>query len=90
MEERQPERTFRKDKCIYHLYYGDSIMNMRVVKNSPANAGDVIDTGSIPGLGRSSEREHGNPLSILALENPINRRAWWATVHRFTQSQKLE
>ena len=37
-------------------------MNVLVVKNSPANAGDVRDTGAILGLGRSPEGEHGNPL----------------------------
>jgi len=58
-----------------------------VVKNLPANAGDVRDMGSIPGLGRSSGGGHGNPLQFSFLENPIDRRAWWATVHRVTKSQ---
>ena len=54
-----------------------------VVKNLPANAGDV---SSIPGLGRSGE-EHGNPPQYYCLENPVDRGAWQATVHRVTQSQ---
>ena len=58
-----------------------------MVKNLPANAGDVRDMGSIPGLGRSSGGGHGNPLQFSFLENPIDRRAWWATVHRVTKSQ---
>ena len=58
-----------------------------VVKNLPANVGDVRDTGLIPGLGRSPEGEHGNPLQYSWLENPMDRGAWWATVHRVTQSQ---
>ena len=58
-----------------------------VVKNLPANAGDVIDAGSIPGLGRSPGGGHGNPLQYSCLENPMDRGAWWAKVHRVTQSQ---
>ena len=49
---------------------------MLVVKNLPANAGDVGDTGSIPGLGRSPGGGHGNPLWDSCLENPIGRGAW--------------
>ena len=49
-----------------------------VVKNPPASAGD---TGSIPGLGRYPGGGHGNPLQYSCLENPMDRRAWWATVH---------
>ena len=49
-----------------------------VVKNLPANAGDV---GLIPGLGRSLEEGNGNPLQYSCLENPTDRGARWATVH---------
>ena len=59
-----------------------------VVKNPPANAGDIRDTGSIPGSGRSSGGGHGNPLQYSCLENPMDRRAWQATVHRITKSQE--
>ena len=52
-----------------------------VVKNLPANAGDIRDTGSIPGLGRSSGGGQGNPLQYSYLENPMDRGAWLATVH---------
>ena len=48
---------------------------MPVVKNLPANAGDVRDTGSIPGLPRSSGGGHGNPLQYSCLENPMDREA---------------
>ena len=51
-----------------------------VVKNLPADGGDRRDTGSIPGLGRSPEGGHGNPLQYSCLENPMDRGAWWATV----------
>ena len=58
-----------------------------MVKNPPANAGDKRDAGSIPRLGRSSGGGHGNPLQYSFLENPMDRGAWWATVHRVTKSQ---
>ena len=58
-----------------------------VVKNLPANAGDLRDMGSIPGLGRSPGEGHGNPLQYSCLENPMDRGAWQATVHEVTQSQ---
>ena len=53
-----------------------------MVKNLPANAGDA---GSIPGSGRSHGEGNGNPLQYSCLENPINRGAWWATVHGVTK-----
>ena len=53
-------------------------------KESTSNAGDL---GSVPGLGRSPERGHGNPLQFSCLENPMDRGAWWATVHGVTKSQ---
>ena len=52
-----------------------------VVKNPPANAGDIRDVGSIPGSGRSSGEGNGNPLQYSCLESPMDRGAWWATVH---------
>ena len=45
------------------------------------------DTGSIPGLGRSPGRGHGNPLQYSCLKNPMDRRAWRATVHGVTKSR---
>ena len=58
-----------------------------VVKNPPANAVDIRDAGSNPGLGRSPGGGHGNPLQYSCLENPMDRGAWWATVHRVTKSR---
>jgi len=52
-----------------------------LVKNLPANAGDVRDAGLIPGMKRSPGGGHGNPLQYSCLENPMDRGAWWATVH---------
>ena len=51
------------------------------VKNAPANAGDVRDSDSIPGSGRSPGVENGNPLQYSCLGNPMGRGAWWAIVH---------
>ena len=50
-----------------------------MVKNLPANAGDVRDVGSIPGLGKSPGGGHGNPLQYSCLQNPMDRGAWQAT-----------
>ena len=49
-----------------------------VVKNPPA---DARDAGSIPGSGRSPGEGNANPLQYSCLENPMDRGAWWATVH---------
>ena len=58
-----------------------------MVKNPPANAGDIRDMGSIPGLGRSPGEGHGNPLQYSCLENPMDRGAWWATVYGVAKSR---
>ena len=62
------------------------LTEMLVVKNPPANVRDVKDEGSIPGLGRSPGGGNSNPLQHSCLENPMDRRAWRATVHRVAQS----
>ena len=54
-----------------------------MVKNPPANA---ADRGSIPGSGRSSGGGNGNTLQYFCLENPMDREAWWVTVHRVAKS----
>ena len=58
-----------------------------VVKNMPANAGDIKDMDSFPGLGRSPGGGRGNPLQYSCLENPMDRGAWRATVHGVTKSR---
>ena len=58
-----------------------------VVKNLPASAGDVGDAGSVPGSGRSPGRGNGNPLLRSCQENPTDRGAWQAMVHRVAKSQ---
>ena len=56
-------------------------------KNPRANAGQVTDTASIPGSGRSPGRANGNPLRYSCLENPMDGGVWGATVHRVEKSQ---
>ena len=58
-----------------------------VVKNLPADGGDVRDMGSTLGSERSPGEGHGNPLQYSCLENSMDRGAWWATVNRVVQSQ---
>ena len=57
-----------------------------MVKNTPANPGDIRDVGSIPGSERSPGGGHNNPLHYFCLENPMDRGAWWAMVHSVTES----
>ena len=58
-----------------------------VVKNPNANAGNIRDTGLIPGLGRSPGAGNDNPLQYSCLENPLDRGAWQAAVHKVTKRQ---
>ena len=57
-----------------------------MVKRPPASAGDVRGQGFIPQLGRSPGGGHGTPPQYSCLENPTDRGAWRATVHRLTMS----
>ena len=61
-----------------------------MVNNLPANAEDIRGAGSIPGSGRSPGGGHSNPLQCSCLENPMDRGAWWAVVHRVTKSHTTE
>ena len=61
-----------------------------MVKNPPADAGDMRNTGSIPGSERSPEGGHGNPLQCSFLETPTDREAWWATLHKVTELDRTE
>ena len=69
------------------LTYDQAFQVALVVKNPPANAGDGRDMGSILGLGRSSGAGHGSPFQYSCLENPVDRGAWQATVHRVAKRQ---
>ena len=61
-----------------------------VVKNLPANTGDIREEGLNLGSERSLGGGNGNPLQYCYLENPMNRGAWWATVHKLAESDTTE
>ena len=69
--------------CIKNVIIIMSFLGGSVVKNLPANMGDL---GSIPGLGRSPGEGNGNPPQCSCLRNLMDRGAWWATVHGVTKS----
>ena len=81
---------FYEKLCTYTDIHLDSIADIAgfpggsVVKNPPANAGDV---GLIPGSGRSPGEGNGNPFQYSCLENPTDRRVWSAIVHGVTKNQ---
>ena len=56
-------------------------------KNQLASAGNIRDEGSVSELGRFPGGNFGNPLQYSCLENPKDRGAWWAVVHRVAKSQ---
>ena len=56
------------------------------VKNPPANAGDMGDVGSIPGLGRSPGEGKWQPTSVFLMESLMDRGAWWATILQVTKN----
>ena len=58
-----------------------------MIRDLPANAGAVGDTGLIPVLGKSPGGGHGNPLHYFCLENPMDRGAWQPTAHVVTKNQ---
>ena len=59
-------------------------------KESVRSAGDIGDMRSIPGPGRSPGGGHGNPLQYSDLENPLDRAAWWALIHKVVKSDTTE
>ena len=69
--------------CKMQIGFPDS----SVVKNSPAEAGDTGDAGSMPGSGRFPGEGNGNPLQYSCLENLMDRGPWLATVHGVVKSQ---
>ena len=77
-----------------HLYKRLSVRPVSqvvlLVKNLPANAGDIRDVGSIPGLGRSPREGNGNLLQYSCLENPMDRGASGAAVHSLAESDRTE
>ena len=76
-----------------HMHKGKMVIRTRafqvalVVENMPASVGVARDLGSIPGSGRFLGERHGNPLQYSCLVNPMDRGAWWATVHGAVKSR---
>ena len=60
---------------------------MLVIKDPPASSGDIRDMGSVPGAGRSPGGGHGNPLQYSCLENPTDRGAWQAIIHKLQRDR---
>ena len=75
----------KKNRYVYICMYRASQVAL-AVKNLPANAGDLRDTGSTPRLGKSLGGGHGNPLQYSCVGNPMDRRVWHSTVHSITKS----
>ena len=72
-----------------HTTYLRASLGAQSMKNPPAmqeTSHNAIDQGSIPGLERCPGEGHSNPLQYSCLENPVDRGAWWATVHRVAKS----
>ena len=78
---------WKKNNQDQVLNSGRASQVVLVVKNPPANAGDVRDTDVIPGSGRSPGEGHGNSLQYSCLENPMDRGAWQAAVRRVAKSR---
>ena len=66
---------------MFYVFLVDSISDGKEL------AYNAADLGLIPGSGRSPGRGNGTPLQYSCLENPMDRGAWWATVHRVEKSQ---
>ena len=71
---------------MYRYTYIWASQVVLMVKNQLANAGDLGDKGLIPGLGRFPGKGHDNLLQYSCLENPMDRVAWQAPVHRVAKS----
>ena len=69
----------------FHFHFIVLIMGFPWWLSGKESACNVGDQGSIPGSGRSSGEGNGNPLQYSCLENPMDKGAWWATVHRVTE-----
>ena len=81
-----PESLVLQFFLLLHTRESGPSREVPVVKNLPIHAGDLRDRGSIPGLGRSPGGGNGNPLQYSYLENPMDRGAWWASVHSVAKS----
>ena len=72
-------------QCIHHYVY----INIPHSSDDRATACNVGDPGSVPGLGRPPGEGNGNPLQYSCLGNPMDRGAWWATVHGVAEESDM-
>ena len=88
---RLPRGNHNEQPFYYaHMNFCEASQVAPAVRNLPAHAGDLRDVGSIPGLGRPPGGGRGSPLQYSCLESPMDRGAWWATVHGVTESDMTE
>ena len=80
-------RDWTELTCCKKIYTPGASQVALGSKESACNTGDIKDAGLIPGLGRSPRGGRGNPLQYSCLENPMDRGAWWATVHGVSKSR---
>ena len=78
-------RAFLPQKCVALNWASQVAL---VVKNPPANSGDIRDAGLIPESRRLPGGGHGNPLRCSSLVNPKDRGAWWAAAYRVAESDR--
>ena len=76
--------------CVYIYKQSQASQVALVEKNLTTNSEDMRDVDPIPRLGRSAGVRAFNPLQYSCLENPMDRGAWWATVHGVTESDMTE
>ena len=89
MRQRPEHRGIESVRRIIIISIAINLPGGTVVKNSPANAGDMRDTDSILALGGSPGGVHGNPLQYSFLENPMDREAQWSTVRKVALLKRL-
>ena len=84
---KQKQSAKKKANIYKHVCQQRASQLVPAVKNLPANAGNLRVAGSIPGSGRSSWVWNDNPLQYSCLDNPMDRGAWWATLHGVAKSR---
>ena len=81
-----PQTRLLKQYKIFSLLQKLEVQVAQLVENPPGNAGDTGDGGLIPGSGKVLGGGNGNPFHYSCLGNPMDRGAWWATVHEAAKS----
>ena len=74
---------------VLHFYQSKTSMDFPGGSDGKASVYNAGDLGSIPGSGRSPGEGNGNPFQYSCLENPMDRGAWWATVHQGSKESDM-